>query len=656
MKISGVFQKISGHAAPVGAGLAVLCGLLLWGTRLGEGWEIKSYDLLYRFGTHAVPTNKADVLVLAMDMNVERDTNRYALERHWHADLLDRMRADGARLAVFDVHFTANTSAESEARLAEAMRANGRVLLMANTDSKAARVDNTTLELPKTNFLAAAGGRYGVGRAEVPPYELVRRHWPRVSLANGETNFHSLGWAAAEAIGAHPDYGAEDRWLRYYGRRLPWLPYADAATQPPGFFHDKVVFVGSWPQWPGQPAEPETQKDKFSTPYTFMDGNAVGGVEINATTFLNLVAGDWLRREPVLVEFFLVVISGILLGGGLCRLRPLTALLAAIGIFFLVMGGFVVWSFYTNYWFPWLIIAGAQLPLAFAWSWAARRQSVAMFQEEFPGYKEVTGPFGEGAFGNVRVVENVTGQLQALKKVERAKFQDDSPYEREFRGVKNYKPVSLQHPGLLHVDHANRNDLKGYFFYVMELADAVDSNWREKGASYQPRDLHNVCRPLPGRRLPPRECFRVGITLLGALDFLHQRGLVHRDIKPSNIVFVADQPKLADVGLVRGAGPEVTLVGTEYYMPPPPEPPGTKAADVYALGKVLYVISTGRDVKDFPQLPADVVEHDDGFMALNEIFCRACEPLSSRFAGAAEMMAALRRAQADLDAGHTRQI
>jgi serine/threonine protein kinase len=208
----------------------------------------------------------------------------------------------------------------------------------------------------------------------------------------------------------------------------------------------------------------------------------------------------------------------------------------------------------------------------------------------------------------------------------------------------------------MHVDHVNRNEAEGYFYYVMELGDAMDPSWREQGKAYQPRDLTNVCGALPGKRLPPRECFRIGITLLEALDFLHQRGLVHRDIKPSNIVFVADRPKLADVGLVREAGPESTIVGTEHYMPPPPEPPGTKAADIYALGKVLYVISTGQNVKDFPNLPSELVRPGDGFMALDDIFCRACDPLDRRYASAAEMLAALRAALSDLDAGHTRQI
>jgi len=55
---------------------------------------------------------------------------------------------------------------------------------------------------------------------------------------------------------------------------------------------------------------------------------------------------------------------------------------------------------------------------------------------------------------------------------------------------------------------------------------------------------------------------------------MHEQGIVHRDIKPSNIIFVNDQPKLADPGLAAGAGEERSVVGTEGYLAP--EGPGTR--------------------------------------------------------------------------------
>jgi hypothetical protein len=272
--------------------------------------------------------------------------------------------------------------------------------------------------------------------------------------------------------------------------------------------------------------------------------------------------------------------------------------------------------------------------------------------QRFPGYMVVGEPFGEGAYGKVRLVRNATGQLQALKEITRERFDDMGPYDREFHGIKNYKPFSNQHLGLLHIDHVNRNDEDGYFYYVMELGDALDPGWELNGKPYQPRDLARSCGEAEGGRLPARECIRIGIALLEALDFLHQHGLVHRDVKPANIIFVNGRPKLADVGLIHDVKLESELIGTEFYMPPPPEPPGTIVADIYALGKVLYVISTGKSAKSFAELSRTLVGKPE-FMRLNEIICQACQPTAAqRYQSASVMLIALRNAQSQLDADH----
>jgi len=139
------------------------------------------------------------------------------------------------------------------------------------------------------------------------------------------------------------------------------------------------------------------------------------------------------------------------------------------------------------------------------------------------------------------------------------------------------------------------------------------------------------------------------VALAEALHFLHQRDLIHRDIKPTNILFVRGQPKLADVGLVAEAtatGP-VTQVGTPPYMPPWPEPHGTRQADIYSLGMVLYEISTGQapGAGAVTSIPTCLVG-DSPFMRLNDIFCKACDPdLEQRYHSVAELLADLRALQ-----------
>jgi serine/threonine protein kinase len=342
--------------------------------------------------------------------------------------------------------------------------------------------------------------------------------------------------------------------------------------------------------------------------------------------------------------------------------------------------GAVSWSYFTNYWFPWLVIVGGQVPCGLAWALLAPRiryepvvvvpktvvipkppaQAAAALAPRSPGgpvldtpeYELFGPPFAEGGYGKVWLVRNAIGQWQALKVVYLEKFGESAePYEREFGGIRRYKPISDKHPGLLRVDFVSHRKREGYFYYVMELGDAQTPGWEENPALYKPRDLARVRAQAEGRRLPAAECVRIALALTEALDFLHRQGLTHRDIKPSNVIFVNGQPKLADVGLVTEIRPSdqvTTLIGTAGYMPPPPEPPGTAQADIYALGMLLYVISTGRDPGFFPELSTTLVERDGrvDFFRLNGIILKACHPdCPQRYFSAAEMRAALLEAQ-----------
>ena len=373
----------------------------------------------------------------------------------------------------------------------------------------------------------------------------------------------------------------------------------------------------------------------------------------------------------------MLIAVGGLLGALLCRWpRPIVgglAIAVGLGVALITICG----SYYTNLWFPWLVITGGQVPCALGCAFLASRrrptesmaptpvpapapslpailESAQAALEKLPDaqdYQLVNPPFGHGAYGKVWLARNAVGQWQALKAVYRANFSENEPFEREFNGIKRYKPVSDKHPGLLRVDYVSMQR-EGYFYYVMELGDSIESGWEADPARYKPCDLVTIRSGAPQNRLPIAECLRIGLALTEALDFLHQRGLTHRDIKPQNVIFVNGHPKLADVGLISDIRPdqaERTRVGTPGYMPP--EAPGTPQGDIYSLGMVLYVLATGSKSANFPEIATTLAEgsHPADFFALNSVILKACQPEpAGRYASAGEMHQALLKVKLEL--------
>jgi tetratricopeptide (TPR) repeat protein len=277
---------------------------------------------------------------------------------------------------------------------------------------------------------------------------------------------------------------------------------------------------------------------------------------------------------------------------------------------------------------------------------------------------EIIRCIGQGSYGEVWLARNAVGTWRAVKVVYRQNFKDARPYEREFAGIQSYEPISRSNEGLIDVLQIGRNDPEGYFYYVMELADPAGAGLdrKQSGASgepelesavsghvsagefdpeeYVPKTLSKVIQQRG--RLNYDECITLGLTLNLALGHLHRQGLIHRDVKPSNIIFVNGVPKLADIGLVTDVAGAESFVGTEGFIPP--EGPNSPQADLYALGKVLYEASMGKDRNEFPEpftgLGMDAESR--ALMELNAVLVRACAPdPKQRYQRAEEMNADL---------------
>ena len=105
--------------------------------------------------------------------------------------------------------------------------------------------------------------------------------------------------------------------------------------------------------------------------------------------------------------------------------------------------------------------------------------------------------------------------------------------------------------------------------------------------------------------MPAREAAKLVEALARAMQLAHSRNVVHRDLKPANILLAADgTPKITDFGLARqtdsdsGETQAGAVMGTPSYMAPE-QASGLSheagpAADVYALGAILYDCLAGR--------------------------------------------------------------
>lgn len=157
--------------------------------------------------------------------------------------------------------------------------------------------------------------------------------------------------------------GGDSRYVNYYGpaRTIRTVPYDEALNRASELgLAGKTLFVGY-----SEHRQPE-QQDSFNSVFSERTGIELGGVEIGATAFGNLLEGRSLVALAMPTHLLLVLGFGVLAGAGLGRLRPRAAAAAAIvaGVAYFAI---VYWLFDARgVWLPLAVPLVVQLPGAFA--------------------------------------------------------------------------------------------------------------------------------------------------------------------------------------------------------------------------------------------------------------------------------------------------
>ena len=207
----------------------------------------------------------------------------------------------------------------------------------------------------------------------------------------------------------------------------------------------------------------------------------------------------------------------------------------------------------------------------------------------------------------------------------------------------------LEHPHIVPIYEIGEQE--GRLFLVMRLINGPDltEHIKEKG------------------RLPWDEVIEIVTQIASALDFAHAQNVIHRDLKPGNILISSGQALLTDFGLAQlmsGNSYSISvsggIAGTYNYMPPEifKDEEATPAADIYALGCVIYEMLAGKMLFDGKTTAAIIGAHLEGVTfdepiadappGTREILQTALakDPLQ-RYATAGELAFDLQRAIAD---------
>ncbi|HEV8188343.1 MAG TPA: protein kinase [Pyrinomonadaceae bacterium] len=188
---------------------------------------------------------------------------------------------------------------------------------------------------------------------------------------------------------------------------------------------------------------------------------------------------------------------------------------------------------------------------------------------------------GRGGMGTVYRATDLELQREVAVKVLATTAQTSDARERLVREARS--AAALNHPHIVTIHDVG--EASGFPFLVMELVAGP------RLSQARPTDISRIVS--------------IAVQICDALEHAHNNKIVHRDLKPDNVLLAgmgeSSSVKLADLGLALPAyGARISragvIVGTAAYMAPEQAlgQPVDGRADLYALGVLLYDLTTGR--------------------------------------------------------------
>lgn len=363
-------------------------------------------NLLYDLGQrlHSRPS-PADLVIVGIDENSLSKLGRWPWSRRLHATLIDRLKADGARVIGLDLVIAEPDTADqpADAELAESIHRAGNVVLPVLLESS--RVNGQLLEtlpLPQLLEQAAALGRVhveldedGIARSFYLWEGVGTPAWPHfaqaVLAAAGQLplQYSRVPPAIADAM-PFALVRQDPRRISYLGPpgHVQTLSYVQVLTGEftPNTFRDKIVLVGATAAGMG---------DLLPTPVSGLR-QPMSGVEIHANALESMRSNTLIGNVSLMAALAVATLLALMPLLWLPRLNPLGGLIASMVWFVGVAAAAITLPVLFNVWVP---VAGALLAILLAypvWSWRRLESAGRFLDHELKRLRQELGPAADG--------------------------------------------------------------------------------------------------------------------------------------------------------------------------------------------------------------------------------------------------------------------